>query len=392
MKKNRILMVTTIFSEEAFGGAERLSLDYATKLSDEIDLTILTTTSLSYLTWEPVLNPGEEKKENMNILRFDVKKKRNLRSFNRYYTSLLKKKEVRESDFQKFIELQGPFVPELIEYIKNHHSEYDVILFIGYLYYPIVLGLPFCKNKSVCVLTLHDEPPAYFPIYKELFTDEIFYSFNTPEELDLFEKIFHFTPEKYRIIGTAVEIPDEYLIPYEPKPFPYLLYVGRVDEGKGVYRLIEFFRKWKKQFPSDFKLIIAGGGERIESDEEIESLGFISEKDKFSWMSSAFVLVNPSPMESFSITIMESWLMGVPVLVNSESDTMRNHCIRSNGGLYYQSQESFFRTMEFMISNKQKRKKMGENGKRYVTSNYSSSRIKKLLLDLIDEMAGENRV
>ncbi len=68
---------------------------------------------------------------------------------------------------------------------------------------------------------------------------------------------------------------------------------------------------------------------------------------------------------------MEAWLFKKAVIVNAMSDTMKNHCIRSNAGLYYTDISDFMETLNFFIQNPNKRSKMGENGKRYVEENYS---------------------
>ncbi|EMO06313.1 hypothetical protein LEP1GSC116_4677 [Leptospira interrogans serovar Icterohaemorrhagiae str. Verdun HP] len=43
------------------------------------------------------------------------------------------------------------------------------------------------EEKSIVIPTFHDEAPAYLPIYKGVLTDRSSYSFNTPEELEVFE-------------------------------------------------------------------------------------------------------------------------------------------------------------------------------------------------------------
>ena len=119
------------------------------------------------------------------------------------------------------------------------------------MYYPIVYGIPLCKNKSIIIPTLHDEIVAYFPIYKDLLSVDLIYSFNTPEELEVYKKIYNRVPEKYSIIGTCITL-NPISIPDKPNIYGnYILYVGRVDSGKGVGQLISFFKEWKKRYNYD---------------------------------------------------------------------------------------------------------------------------------------------
>jgi glycosyltransferase involved in cell wall biosynthesis len=49
----------------------------------------------------------------------------------------------------------------------------------------------------------------------------------------------------------------------------------------------------------------------------------------------------PSPYESLSIVLLESWAVGKPVLVNENSDVLRGQVRRANGGLAYRNYEEF---------------------------------------------------
>ena len=62
----------------------------------------------------------------------------------------------------------------------------------------------------------------------------------------------------------------------------YMIYVGRIDEGKNCPELFEHFRRFKQTHPSDLKLVLLGKPViKIPDDKDIVSLGFVSEQDKF---------------------------------------------------------------------------------------------------------------
>jgi glycosyltransferase involved in cell wall biosynthesis len=371
MKKN-ILIITSIFSGRSYSGSDRYTHEISNLLSIDNYVTICTTTSQDYVRWDSHFTEGFSYIDKIKINRFKPNYERNISKFNKNLRKLIKKKNVKSTDYEKFIIEQGPLVPKMIEYIKYNLNNFDIIIFIGYLYYPIVYGIPLCKNKSIIIPTLHDEIVAYFPIYKDLLSIDLIYSFNTPEELEVYKKIYNRVPEKYSIIGTCITL-NSISIPDKSNMYGnYILYVGRVDSGKGVGQLISFFKEWKKRFNSDYKLLIAGGGGNpINSDLDIVFLGYVTEDEKYFLIKNSIFLINPSPMESFSIIIMEAWLFKKAVIVNSMSDTMKNHCLRANAGLYYTDIYDFLETLNFFIQNPIKRNMMGENGKRYVEENYS---------------------
>lgn len=174
--------------------------------------------------------------------------------------------------------------------------------------------------------------------------------------------------------------------------FPYILYVGRVERGKNVHRLIDFFLEWKKMSTHPHKLVIVGGGEQLEKNEIIIQTGYVDEQLKYSFLKNCSVFINPSPNESFSISLMEAWLSERPVLVNGESDVLRAHCIRSNGGLYYSDSESFISMLNFLVNSPDKSERMGRNGKDYVSKNYSSERIRQIWIRALSEFVFESEL
>ncbi len=388
--KKKIALVSPIFSPDISGGAEKHALNFAELLASEYELEILTTKALDYITWKNVIRNDEEFIENSLVRRFTVKQSRNIKSFNRFHAKLIQKlPNISDEEMSEWLMMQGPYCPELINFIKENEKSYDVFIFMTYLYYTTIYGIDKIKHKSICVTTLHDEPPAYFPVFKKTLTNEITYSFNTPEERDLFKKIYSYAPDKYSVIGLHVDSPVNPSLP--PPKFEYILYIGRIDAGKGVFTLIEQFTEWKRKTNSSVKLILVGGGEHDDNPEEdIIFTGYISEEEKVNYLKYALFLVNPSHLESFSIVVMEAWLLEIPVLVNQDSEILRAHCNRSNAGLYYSDQDSFSATMNYLLSHPETRTKMGINGKHYVEMNYTRDIVRKKLFHLVESVGQRN--
>jgi glycosyltransferase involved in cell wall biosynthesis len=209
---------------------------------------------------------------------------------------------------------------------------------------------------------------------QDILTDEITYAFNTIEELELFYKIFKFIPKKNNIIGINISYNEEVseFNRFNNINYKYFIYIGRIDEGKGILDLINNFKNWKTKYNSEVKLILAGTGlNKYSTDIDIIFTGFINEKEKQYLIQNSILVINPSPMESFSIVVMEAWMNEKAVLVKSKSETLKNHCHRSNAGLYFYDSESFEKTINFIYCNTSILQEMGSNGRRYVEINYS---------------------
>ncbi|PKA04796.1 hypothetical protein CH375_08890 [Leptospira ellisii] len=141
---------------------------------------------------------------------------------------------------------------------------------------------------------------------------------------------------------------------------------------------------------SHFKLKIVGKTAskipaKILENNDIEFLGFVEEGVKLDLLHGCSCLINSSPMESFSIVLMEAWLMEKPVLANGKSDVLKGHCLRSNGGLFYSDRKSFFAALDYILDHPDDATAMGKNGKRYVQLNFNPRIVREKLLRLIEK-------
>ncbi|WP_061232259.1 glycosyltransferase family 4 protein [Leptospira noguchii] len=424
----KIAVVSPIFSDKVSGGSEKLIFQFVELLASDFEITVLTTRSLDYISWKnsiPIQSFQDGSKQirfeerfsslggKYKILQFTVEKQRNIDRFNRLSKKILEKPSLQNKENVNYWLLeQGPYVPELIQFIEFKKSEYDIFFFVSYLYYPLVFGLPLVEEKSIVIPTFHDEAPAYLPIYKKVLTDRSSYSFNTPEELKVFQNILGFKPNIYSITGMNLNfdqwsgfkensnsnvnfnVSETLNLSNQTKSsdsnIPFLLYVGRVDQGKGFLEMVEWFLEWKKKsyFPHTLKIagkIVSKISKKILENQNVEFLGFVEENTKLNLIENCSCLINSSPLESFSIVLMEAWLKEKPVLVNARSDVLKGHCIRSNGGLFYSDRKSFFATLNFILDHPLESIEMGKNGKKYVEQNFNPKIVKEKLIRLIEK-------
>ncbi len=380
----KLAFVTPIFSTQTYGGAERHAREFAELLAEDFEIDIITTTAIDYRTWKNQFPVGTTYEKNLKVHRFPIKKQRSIFFSFVNHSAIQKQTHLKDIEFENWLVAQGPYSPDLVEFVKNNQQNYDLFFCFTYLYYPIVKSIPYIKEKVVCILTLHDEAVAYFPQFKKIYTNEIFYCFNVLEEKKLYEKIFGYSPKNFRIVGMNLSPIKKIPNPYSHY-VPYILYIGRIDKGKGVEELIQYFLEWKNVSKSSWNLIFVGKGSLHKKYAFIQNLGFVSEEKKLSLIAGSQLIVNPSQYESFSIAIMEAWLCSKPVLVNGNSEVLKNHCIRSNGGLFYFDKEGFISCLEFLYKNFSILNQMGQNGKEYVEKNYDPSMVKKKLLNIIHE-------
>lgn len=391
----KILFITPRFLQNASGGAEKLAFDYVNILSQSHTVTVCTTAAKNYVTWKNEFKTGFTEENQYKVIRFSVEKTRNIHRMNQILDRCLKAGDtVSMKDQMSFIKEQGPYSPDLIEYVKNHQSQYDLVILIGYLYYPIVLSVPLLKIPFVIVPTFHDEPPFRLPIYKQTYQNHYLYSFNAPEELQVYESYTRQKVKNYFLIGTYVDEPlltEKQTISHHSIENFQLLTIGRIEPAKGYPELFQDYHDWKQlnhRYDVSLKCLGSVFSMDVSKEKDILFPGFVSEENKTIEIQKSYLLLNPSAYESFSISIMESWLQEKPVLVNGKSSVMRGHCLRSQGGLYYSDKVSFQRMLDYLLDHQSIANQLGKNGRKYVLANFTKPVIKTKLNQMVNMLLG----
>ncbi len=193
------------------------------------------------------------------------------------------------------------------------------------------------------------------------------------------------------VIGVGTEIPSS----FSSEKFrqkhgiegDYIIYIGRIDENKGCHELFDYFLRFKKETASHVKLILVGSTIlKIPSHSDISHPGFLSEYDKFSALDGALLLLMPSFYESLSMVTLEAWALEKPVLANARCEVLKGQCLRSNGGLFYESYNEFKEALKLLLSLPKLRKAMGMNGQEYFNQNYTWEVIEKKYLSLLSQL------
>jgi glycosyltransferase involved in cell wall biosynthesis len=151
---------------------------------------------------------------------------------------------------------------------------------------------------------------------------------------------------------------------------PIVLYGGRIDPGKGCEELIEYFSRYVKEGGDATLALMGVKMMSIPEEPSIRFAGLLSDRERVQALEAATVVVCPSPFESLSLLALESLAVGTPILVNARSAVLVEHCIKSNGGLYYANGDEFVECLSLLVRDGKLRAAMGRNGRDYVRRNY----------------------
>jgi len=360
------------------GGAENLCKRTAEKLaSSGFDVEVLTTCVKEFLSdWNVnYYNEGTYDVDGVVVRRFKVRE-RDQRKFDQINYKLMHNKNISSKEELLFIQ-EMINSDDLCSYIADHHEIYDYFIFIPYMFGTTYYGSGINPDKSIIIPCLHDESYAYLNVYKSMLEHVYGLIFNSYPEKDFANSLFNIK-SRQTVIGDGIDTN----ITYNSKLFrekyglfdEFILYAGRREPGKNVPLLLDYFCKYKEFNNNGLKLVLIGSGHvdiPRKHKNDILDLGFVPNDDKYNAYSAATVLCQPSVNESFSIVIMESWLCETPVLVHENCAVTRDHCIKSNGGLYFKKYSEFEECINFYINNSRIRNVIAENGRKYVLKTYS---------------------
>jgi glycosyltransferase involved in cell wall biosynthesis len=378
----RIAFVVQRCGLEVNGGAELHCRLVAERLSTHFATEVLTTCALDYMTWENHYSPGVERVGELGIRRFPVARPRDVDSFNRLSASL--RPRVRSAGIaeqEEWMRQQGPWSPDLFAYIRDHRADYDAFVFFTYLYATTYFGLPLVSDRAILAPLAHDEWPIYFGMWDRIFRSPRAFIFNSEEELAFLRRRFSGVQLKGPVVGVAIEPPSA----LDPGAFrrtfsvaaPFVLYVGRVDESKGVGEMLRDFAAYRESSGDEQTELVLMGQRvmRIAERAGVRTVGFVSDADKWSALAACEALVMPSRYESLSIALLEAWSVCKPVLVTAASEVLVGQCRRSQGGLWYSNTDEFSAALDLLLHDERIRNGLGAQGQRFVAASYRWSRI-----------------
>ena len=404
----KIAFVVQRYGTEVIGGAEHLCRLVAEHLVPQHDVEVLTTCARDYITWANEYPEGSDRIRGVTVRRFATAQTRDLASFDKFSERIFSQPHSR-ADEMEWLKQQGPWSPSLIDHLRRQQQQYDVFVFFTYLYAPTVLGLDISPARSVLVPTAHDEPAIRLGIFKEVFNRPAAMIYNTDSERRFVKDAFPNRPLLEEVAGVGVDLPRQNPYPRMPPEIdddaneasadvndssgasdfpphltargavfrrrhrldgPILLYGGRIDPGKGCEELLQYFNAY-----------VAAGGDAtlalmgvklmpLPEDPHVRFAGLLSDRERVQALEAATVVVCPSPYESLSLLALEALSVGTPILANARSEVLVEHCVKSNGGLYYADRDEFVECLKLLVDNGELRAAMGRNGREYIQRNY----------------------
>ena len=391
----RYAFVLPRFGRAFAGGAEALARELAVHLAERgEEIEVWTTCAKDNRTWANELPAGVVEEDGVAVHRFPVDD----RDLETWIPLQLRIHEGLQLTLPEQLDWMQESVNSraLYTHILQAADTVDAIFFAPYLFGTTFWGSMLRPDKSILIPCLHNETYAYTNVIQSMFRQVRGSLFNAVPEQDLASALYG--TGRGGEVGMGFDLPDpsyvECLSPYFEEHYPYAIYIGRKETGKNVQGLIDAFVAGKENgsIAAEMKLVIAGGGsfdDILRPDaikrEDIVDVGFVSEEEKQRLIKHAVFLCQPSMNESFSIVLMEAWMVGTPVVVHGSCPVTRHHVVASGGGLYFVSDEDFQGVVGRLVTEPSLCKEMATAGLTYVAEQYNWS----VVLDRFDAVMKE---
>jgi glycosyltransferase involved in cell wall biosynthesis len=228
---------------------------------------------------------------------------------------------------------------------------------------------------------MHDEPPAYLPVFARRLSRATLLGL-TESEVALLARLHPDVPLRARRIGYGLTLPADHGPAGARDEDPYLLYAGRIDVQKGVVPLLRWYGTLRAALPRPPRLVLIGHlAMPVPPQEGVEVRGFVDEAEKLRMMREALALIHLSPYESLGIVLLEAMASRAPVLVHADSEVMVEHCRRSGAGFWLRDAAELVAAVRRLGSDPGLRRALGERGRAYVEREFSMAAFERRVLE-----------
>jgi glycosyltransferase involved in cell wall biosynthesis len=299
----------------------------------------------------------------------------------------------------KFLELKANIKSfgrlKIITDVRKIKDDYDVIVFSLNLWRPDWIGAMFSSRKAKYIFWGHgfgrENNYLVARVTKLLLAKwadaQIFYTENGRQAY-----LKHgIPPEKLFVAQNTLHIENSGRSDATDKTD--LIYVGRIQERKGIDLLIKAFALVRNEVPNNVKIKIIGNGDiaelqRLAEEKQIEDRviftpGVFNEEELKEVFINAVAYVSPNHV---GLGVVHSFSYGVPVITNRKRKHAPEfeYCDDKNSLLYEGDVEQLAESIKQICTNKELRRRLSQGGYDYYQQNLRSDKMVKGFLDAFD--------
>ncbi|CAN5639140.1 glycosyltransferase family 4 protein [soil metagenome] len=392
----KITFVVQRYGSAFVGGAEKYGRTMATGLAAAgHDISVVTSCATSYEDWANVYEPGTSVDQGVTVHRFPVLAPRVNERFIPLHQRAADTHDVPLWPWaqERWAQTMGPDLVDVVRPLRELAAASDATVFIGYHYTQTLwlTRVAASAGPTIVIPTAHPEGAFHVRRVGQIFEHADRIICLAPEEGDLIHDTYG-AGGKIDVVPCSVDDvarPSEaaihaVLAPLGLEQEHYAIVVGRVDPAKGSDDVTRFSAEYRRAVDPRFSLVVVGpGGEGTPAVPGIVSTGFVDDATKDALVAGAAVLVQPSYMESFSLSLMEGWLLERPALVQARSRVLAGHAARSGGGITYRDYLGFEAALATLLTHPELARELGARGRDYARRAFDWAKVEGEFLSVV---------
>lgn len=402
-RRMKIGFVVQRYGPEVVGGAERYTRDIAIALAQEgHEIEVVTSCAESYADWKDVYSSGSRADHGVTVHRLPVLQARPNDRFVPLHLRAVSQRSVPLWPWgqSRWAQMMGPELKEGAQAVAAMAARCDVTVMVGYHY---ATSLTLSRSAAawgavVVVPTAHPEGAFHVGIVRQLFDYADLAICLSQAEADLVHDV-HGPDVVTRVVPCPVAVPD---VPsaeqvaavrelYDLGSDEYFVVVGRIDPAKGSNEAVEYVEFVRSAALPNLRLVMIGPGDLAERGSGTVVTGFVNEDDKLAIIAGATALLQPSYMESFSLALMEGWLLGRPALVQGHNRVLAEHVRLSGGGFAYEGLADFEAASVAVVESVETAGALGAAGSRYCREAFAWSAVRDPFVDALQMASTSSR-
>ena len=394
IRDGTVAVVPPRYGAGVVGGAEAVLADVARGLAHRgLPVEILTTCARDHFTWANEFPPGSTRIDGEIVVRrFPTEVAESSVERDRIGDRILAGDSITIQDQQRWVNASLR-CPGLWHHVFDHGHRYRTLIFAPYMFWTTYAVSQIHSRRSIIMPCLHDEPPARLDIYRAMLEGAGALWFLTEPERELAITLCNL-PRNNEIVGAPVNVPTSYDVDgfraEHGLTDPFLYYAGRREWGKGWQDLLAAFADYtldRRGTGGQLKLVTSGVGAvepPMGCEQSVIDLGMLSDHGRDAAMAAAAAYVQPSALESFSLTVLEAMAAGTPVIANGAGAVVSRHLERSGAGLVYRGLAELVECLNFVTDRPAAARALAVDGRRYVIDNYDPSLVFDRMIETLD--------
>lgn len=390
----KLAFVIQRYGADFVGGAEKYVLSMATGLAAEgHDVSVVTSCATSYEDWADVYPAGHSVEDGVDVHRLPVRAPRANERFIPLHLRAVDPAGLPLWPWaqERWAQTMGPDLADVEPLLAQIAATHDVTVLVGY-HYSQTLRLTrtaAAHGPAMVVPTAHPEGAFHVGRVRQMFEHADRVLCLSPEEADLVGDV-HGCRDRVDVVPCPVEpfdapadaVIDDAMRRHGLLRDRYAIVVGRVDPAKGSDDATRFAELYQRHIDPSFRLVVVGPGGAFDPDSPaVVGTGFVDDDTKTALVAGAGVLVQPSYMESFSLALMEGWMLRRPALIQRRSRVLAGHAHRSGGGLTYDGYAEFEAALTALRRSDELAQRLGSLGRDHVLREFAWEKVSREFLD-----------